>query len=258
MPMLTTMLLAAALAAQDTTIPVRVELDGVHYELTTDDTSQVPIIAKAIASGRANAERFFGAPYRSSFVVRIYPSRASLTAHWAAAWGVPDLRTECWMVASGVASELAMLSPRAWDREACEHRAADTAGTRRILWHELVHVYHGQRNPRPNFDGMDDLGWFVEGLATLASGQLAAQQSGDARAAIAAGQAPARLAVAWSGRYRYGVSGSLVAWVDTTYGRARVNQLLSATTQDEALGMLQITEPLLLSRWRDWVLARQP
>ena len=140
-------------------------------EFTPADSGIAAELVGTLDSGRSAVEAFFGGRYRTAFTVRIYPSRAALTAHWARAWGVPDLKTECWMVASGVGDELALLSPRVWGTEACEHAVADTASTRRIFWHELVHVYHGQHNPRPTFDGMDDLGWFVEGVAVLASGQ---------------------------------------------------------------------------------------
>jgi len=237
-------------AGPDTVLPRRVARAGLVIEYTDADSAGVPDLIAMLSAGRAAVQAFFGAPFAGRFTVRVFPDRASLTAHWAAAWGVPDLRTECWMVASGVAGELALLSPRVWKSEACEHEPADTASTRRVLWHELVHVYHGQHNPRPTFDGMDDLGWFAEGLAVVASGQLDAEHRGDARQAIAAGQSPARLATAWSGRWRYGVSGSLVEYVDRTWGRGVVTAMLADTTQSGLLARLGVTEEELLSRWR--------
>lgn len=255
--MIATALLSALLAgvsqapaAPDTVLPRRVSRAGLVIEYTDADSAVVPDLVTLLTAGRAAVQMFFGAPFGSPFAVRVFPDRASLTAHWAASWGVPDLRAECWMVASGVAGELALLSPRVWHSEACEHDPADTASTRRVLWHELVHVYHGQHNPRPTFDGMDDLGWFVEGLAVLVSGQLDADHRQDAHQAIAAGQAPARLATAWSGRWRYGVSGSLVEYVDRTWGRGTVTAMLADTTQSGLLARLGVTEEELLSRWR--------
>src|SRR6516165_2607432 len=76
------------------------------------------------------------------------------------------------MVASGVADRMVILSPRVWKTQAAEHDPADAEHLRDLIAHELVHVYHGQHNPRPDFDGMDDSGWFVEGLAVYVSGQL--------------------------------------------------------------------------------------
>ena len=249
---LLSLLVVAAAQTSDTALPVQEMRHGIRYELTAADRPILSAVVAMVEGGRNNAEGFFGGHYRTPLVVRIYPNRRSLTAHWAAAWGVPDLHIDCWAVASGVATELALLSPRTWKTEACEHDPADTAATRRVLWHEMIHVYHGQWNPHPTFDGMDDLGWLVEGVATLASGQLAVEHAGDARAAIDTGLAPARLADAWSGRYRYGVSGSLVAYVDTTWGRHTLSRLLTDTTQAEVLAALRTTEDSLLARWRAW------
>jgi len=255
--MVETFLLSALLASvpfapagSDTGLPRRVIRAGLVVEYADAESGTVPDLVATLTAGRAAVESFFGAPFAGTFIVRVFPDRASLTAHWAAAWGVPDLRAECWMVASGVAGELALLTPRVWHSEACEHDPTDTASTRRLLWHELAHVYHGQHNPHPTFDGMDDLGWFVEGLAVLVSGQLDAEHRRDARRAIAAGLAPTRLATAWSGRWRYGVAGSLAEYVDRRWGRATVTAMLADTTQSGLLARLGVTEEELLSRWR--------
>ncbi len=62
----------------------------------------------------------------------------------------------------------------------------------------------------------------------LASGQLAAEHKGAAREAIAAGKAPDHLANAWSGRWRYGLAGSLAGYVDRRWGRGTVVAMLAA------------------------------
>jgi hypothetical protein len=255
--MLTATLLSVLLAggslapsSPDTALPHHLTRPGIVIEYADADSGIVSGLAATLTAGRAAVQDFFGAPFGRPITIRVYPDRASLTAHWAASWGVPDLKAECWMVASGVAGELALLSPRVWPTEACEHDPADTASTRRVLWHELVHVYHGQHNPHPTFDGMDDLGWFVEGLAVVASGQLGVEHREDARQAIAAGAAPSTLAKAWSGRWRYGVSGSLVEYVDRTWGRGTVTAMLADTTQAGLLARLSVTEEQFLERWR--------
>ena len=250
-PVLT--LLAATLQApvpQDTALLRHLTLGSITIAYADVDSAAVRDLAAMLRSGRPAIERFFGDSFARPLTVRLYPDRASLTAHWAAAWGVPDLKAECWMVASGVANDLALLSPRVWPTAACDHDVKDTAATRRVVWHELVHVYHGQRNPHPTFDGMDDLGWFVEGVAVLASGQLDAEHKNAARDAIAAGRAPTKLAEAWSGRWRYGVSGSLVAYVDRTWGRRVVVAMLADTTQARLLSRLGVDEKTLLDRWQ--------
>src|SRR5262249_16871489 len=155
---------------------------------------------------------------------------AELDRWWQAAWHAPDLHSECWMVASGTGPELDVLSPRVWKSEACEHDPADSAHTARLLTHEIVHVYHGQPNPRPDFDRLDAIGRLVEGLATDASGQLDHEHAGQPREAIESGKAPARLADGWSGTYRYAVSGSLVRYVDLKWGRTMVTRMLADTS----------------------------
>src|SRR6185312_16481662 len=101
-----------------------------------------------------------------------------------------------------------------------------------------------------DFDGMDDIGWFVEGLAVYVSGQLERSHRTDARDALRAGKAPDRLAGAWSGRYRYGVSGSMVEFVDQRHGREVVKRLLAVVTNEEALNRLDTTEDGFLAAWR--------
>src|SRR5262249_17759163 len=125
-----------------------------------------------------------------------------------------------------------------------------------IITHELTHVFHGKHNQPHDFTGMDEAGWFVEGLAVLVAGQLDAGHAGDARAALAANAAPAALANAWSGRYRYGVSGSMVRYIDVTYGRRTLLELLAATSNHQILDRLHLSETEFLNRWRAWVTAQ--
>jgi len=162
------------------------------------------------------------------------------------------------MVASGIANSLSILSPRVWMEEACEHDPADSAHLGELITHEMVHVYHGQLSPRPDFAGMDDIGWFVEGLATYVSGQLEGSHRYRDRQAIDSGAAPDNLEDAWSGNYRYGVCGSLVKFIDVTYGRDMIKSLLPAVTEEEILTKLKSTESELLGRWREYVVDAEP
>lgn len=75
------------------------------------------------------------------------------------------------MVASGVADKLVMITPKKWDQEACEHVYSEKTKTKRLITHELFHVYHGQMNASPDFSNTENIDWFVEGLATYASEQ---------------------------------------------------------------------------------------
>jgi hypothetical protein len=177
-----------------------------------------------------------------------------LTEAWRRDWNAPDFESQCWMVASGTASKLMLLSPRTWRTEAGEHNPDDTPDTQFVITHEMVHVFHGQHNRNPNFYGMDDVGWFVEGLATYASGQLEGGKLAAAREAIEKGKEPKELEKAWSGKYRYGVSGSIVKYMDKKFGRRTLLKMLKGTSEKELLGMLNMSEEDFLSGWKDFVL----
>src|SRR5262249_3820815 len=120
--------------------------------------------------GQEKVERFFGQPFKKAFEVEVFPDRAAFDEYFRKRWKLP--KTAAWMVASGVADRLTILSPRVWKTQAAEHNPADAEHIRDLIAHELVHVYHGQQNPRPDFDGMDDCGWLVEGLGVYVSRQL--------------------------------------------------------------------------------------
>jgi len=202
-----------------------------------------------VAEGRRQVVAFFGEPYPAQFDVRTFPDRASLNAFVAQRWGMP--KTECWMVAMGAGPVLVLLDPAVWKAQACEHDGSDPRHVQQIVTHELVHVFHGQHCPQPEFDGMDDVGWFVEGLAIYAAEQLDEARMEQARSAAASGL-PRRLADAWSGNARYAVAGSLVAFLDQSRGRELVKQLMSKTTNDQILAALGTTEDGLLEDWRKW------
>jgi hypothetical protein len=207
-----------------------------------------PVLAAAVA----DVERFFGSPFAAPFDVRIDPERAAFDASFPPEWGIE--RTECWMVASGVAARLELLSPRVWRTEACEHDPDDARHVRELVAHELVHVYHGQHNPSPDFAEVTGIDWFVEGLATHASGQLASGELASAREALEKDAGPLALADAWKGKYRYGISGSLVAFVDHELGREALVGMLDVTSAEELLARIGRGEEELLAGWRVWVL----
>lgn len=156
------------------------------------------------------------------------------------------------MVASGVGHRLDILSPRAWAAEACEHKMEDTLALRRLLQHELVHVFHGQHNAKPDFAGMDELGWWIEGIAVYASGQLDEARLGRVRDLLARDAYPAHLQEFWSGKDKYGLAGSMAAWVDKSKGRAASFDLLTCTDTSQILKSLQTDEAALLQAWEEY------
>jgi hypothetical protein len=209
-----------------------------------------------LAQGERQVADFFGAPFPRPPSLRVAAGRAAFTAALRTVFRQPDVESACWMVGVGTAAELVLLSPRRWADQACDHADAGEAAVRGVLTHELVHVYHSQVNASLEADSgvdLEPIGWFVEGLAVLASGQLDERHRGAAREALASGQGPSDLEQAWSGRYRYGVSGSLVAYIDATHGRAALVRLLSDDSEAAILGHLGTSEAALLAAWRAWV-----
>ena len=57
----------------------------------------------------------------------------------------------------------------------------------------------------------------------------------------------------WSGKYRYGVSGSIVAYIDHKYGRDTILELLAVSSQAGLLAVLGVPEDALLEEWKGWL-----
>ena len=230
------------------------EKEGLAVRHAPVDAAVAGDVLAVVAEGRKTVEGFFGRSFPRPFAVSVFPSRAELTAFWRKEWKAPDFTPQCWMVASGSAGTLSLLSPRVFRAEACEHDPSDATATRLLLVHEMVHVFHAQTSPSADFE-LEEIAWFVEGLATFASGQLSDGRLTRAREALEKGQGPARLADAWTGPNRYGFAGSLVAYVDGKWGRKTTVELLRETTPAGLLGRLGVGEAELLDGWRRWFAA---
>ena len=235
------LLLAAALAVS----PLSAATINLHAEPTDAAAAQVRTMADASVK---QIEHFFGGRFQRPVDFRLAPNRAAFDAAFPPELGMG--KSQCWMVGMGIADRMVLLSPSDWKAEACEHDPADTAELRRLIAHELTHVYHGQHNPHPDFAGEDDLGWWIEGLAVLVAGQLTPERVAEVRGVIAAGKAPTKLDTVWSGKLRYGFAGSLAAYVDKRWGRAMTRRLLAATSNAQAMQMLGTTEAALLAEWQ--------
>jgi hypothetical protein len=159
------------------------------------------------------------------------------------------------MIGAADADHAFFLSPSRWKAEADEHDPSDVAATERIVTHELTHSFHGQYNPSPTFDQLDDLAWLVEGVATYVSGQESTEHRGKAKLAATSPQFPAKLESVWTGNNRYAIAGSLVKFVDVTYGRRTLFTLLAATSNKCALAILKTSEAKLLGDWKSWLLS---
>jgi len=206
-----------------------------------------------VNSGIKSVETFFNSSFRKQFDIYIHPNRKSLDSQWQKDWKSPDFKSECWMVASGVAVKMDLLSPRIWNKETCEHKYADKEETMRLITHELFHVYHGQLNASPDFGEVFDVDWFVEGLATYASGQCGSERITEIKKAMLNNELPKSLNNFWTGKYRYSLSGSVVMYIDKTYGRDKLKELLKFNKKEELLNFLKTDEATLLKEWKSFI-----
>ena len=226
-------------------------VDNKNYTLfyTDQDADNLDEYSNFLFSGIAKAKSFFGTAYKSKFDIYIHPNRKSLDSTWQKDWNLPTFKSECWMVASGVGKRLDVISPKTWDKEACDHKSSDEWETREILWHELVHVFHGQFNASPDFSDVEKIDWFVEGLAIYASGQMDSARIAEVKKAINEKKAPTSLDNFWTGKLRYGLSGSVVMYLDKKFGRTKLKALLPFSKKNEILQYLNTTEEEILQEW---------
>lgn len=223
-----------------------------HY--TAADSLYVQDYTLLIEKGITAVKTFFDTAYRQKFDVYIHPGRHSLDSTWQQDWNMPSFTSECWMVASGIATRLDMISPARWAKEACEHDYTETEKTQQLITHELVHVFHGQRNTSPDFSTTEGIDWWVEGLATYASGQCDTQRLAEVKRAITDNSAPDNIDNFWKGKSRYALSGSVVMYLDDNYGRARLIALLPYNKKTELLSALHTTEMELLTGWKSYMM----
>jgi hypothetical protein len=135
--------------------------DGPVLRAGRSDTATAASLRQVFERSRATVEGFFGSPFPEPIAITIVSDRDAFTAVLRAEWGVPE--TACWMVATGVAGFVVMLSPRVWPEQACEHDPTDREHVSDIITHELTHVYHGQRHASRDFDfeGAEEMSWFL-------------------------------------------------------------------------------------------------
>lgn len=209
--------------------------------------------AKLMDNGITTVNQFFKAPYKKPFDIYIHPTRQSIDSTWQSDWKMPDFKSECWMVASGVAIRLDVISPKTWNKSACEHDYTNKDKTQQLLTHELTHVFHGQSNASPDFSDVEAIDWFVEGLATYASGQCDAARIADVKQLVSENKAPNTLNNFWKGKSKYGLSGSMVQYIDRQYGRKKLIALLPFNKKTQILEALQTSEAELLNGWKTYI-----
>jgi hypothetical protein len=223
---------------------------GLTIRAVRADSGLVRFVSEAIRNGERLAITFFTAAPLQPYSISIYPDRTSLTDHWRVAWQFPSFQPECWLIAAAWATELDLLSPRVWRRDACGHDADNLTHVRNVLAHEVVHVLHGQLGQHANLSSLLTAQWFTEGLATYISGMLDVDYAGAVQARLAAGFAPRTFADVWNDRDNYPLSGSIVRYIDRRYGRTALRDLLSARSTSTILTRLGVGEAELLAAWR--------
>jgi hypothetical protein len=222
-----------------------------HY--TPSDKGSLKEYSVLIDSGINSVRNFFGYPFNEKFDIFIFPDRQSIDNQWASDWKIPGFKSECWMVASGVSNRLDMISPKKWEEESCEHSYKNRIETQQLITHELVHVLHGQLSNSHDFGDFYGLDWFVEGLATYASGQCNESRISDVKKAIGLKKIPSSLDEFWTGNLKYGLSGSMAMYVDSKYGRSKLKELIKLKTKAELLQKLNVTENDLLEGWKAYM-----
>jgi len=216
--------------------------------------SDIESVKSSVRASSKMVLRFMGQPKVTPFEVVICGDRASFDKELAAEYLTPNAQR--WMVGAGMRRGLCILNPSRWKTDAADHDPSNVAATKRLICHEIVHVYHAQINPSRDFDGMDDLGWLVEGVAVYASGQLDTEHKSDGQQAVRANAVPDKLGNFFGGRYGYGISGSLVAYIDHRYGHKTLLELLQMTKPDQVLGRLKTGESALITDWKSSLGAR--
>jgi len=227
-----------------------VNVAGLPIHAVRADSTLAHFVGGAIHDGEILATGFFTVGPLQPFEISVYPDRESLTEHWRAAWQQPSFQAPCWLIAAAWATELDLLSPRVWSRDACGHDANNQTHIRNVLAHEVVHVLHAQVGQHPSLGTLLNAQWFTEGLATYVSGMLDVDYAGVVDARLGAGFAPTTLAEVWNDQANYPLSASIVRYIDHRYGRAALRDLLPARSTTTILTQLGVAETDLLTAWR--------
>jgi len=220
-----------------------------HLHYTEADTNILAATKNYLITGNSHINKFFAQPFLHSFETYIFPERAQLDKQWQQDWSDTSFHSQCWMVASGVGDRLDILSTNAWAKDACDHDGNDSAELRRLIWHEMVHVYHGQHNADHKFEKMENMDWLVEGVATYVAGQLTEKRISAVKKSIAEGKQPTQLNQFWKGNLRYGLAGSLVGYIDQKFGRKKLFHLQQLSSTEAALTFLGTTEQQIIGEW---------
>ncbi len=228
--------------------------NGYTVFYTQQDKKHITEYVNLIRKGIKHTTNFFQTSFNRNFEIYIHPNRKSLDSTWQKDWNMPSFKSQCWMVASGVANKLDIISPVRWDSLACEHTYSNTIKTQKLITHELVHVFHGQKNKSPDFSNVTGIDWFVEGLATYVSGQCDADRIAKVKNVVLENKAPTSLINFWKGSLKYGLSGTMVMYLNNKYGYDKLTHLLKYNNAKDIFSSLNTTELEILQGWKNYII----
>lgn len=251
------LLMPFALSAQDKPEWTEKSMPGFELFYTGSDKNNSADFESYISKGNEKITGYFEMPFRHKASVYIFPTRSLLDKQWQKSWGDSAFKSECWMVASGVAERLDVLSPLVWTTEKCEHNGNDKKEIQEIICHELVHCFHAQYNPSPDFSGAEDMDWFIEGLATFVSGQLTSEKRNQLKELKRENKLPNELKKIWTGKYKYAMAGSVVEYISVVFGKKGIIGLMNQTKTSSALSYLNTNESSLIKDWKEFLDKKQ-
>ena len=73
------------------------------------------------------------------------------------------------------------------------------------------------------------------------------------KSAIVSNNIPNSLNEFWTGKLRYGLSATVVMYIDKKYGRDKLMELLNYNDIKDILNSLNVTESEILSEWRNFL-----
>ena len=228
--------------------------EGYNLYYTPGDAVDLADYKILIENGIDVTSQFFKSSFPKEFDIYFHPSRSSLEKAWQIDWNMPNFTSQCWMVASGVSTKLDMIAPKRWDSLACEHQYSDLVATQNLITHELVHVFHGQHNASPDFSDVSGIDWFVEGLAVYVSGQCDSTRISEVIEAVKRNSIPQTLDQFWTGNLKYGLSGTVVMYLDQKYGQDQLRGVIQHNHIDHLLSDLSTTSEEILNGWKTWII----
>lgn len=227
-----------------------------NYDLyfTPRDSTDLSKYMAYFDNAQESIEKYFNNKFLTKYDIYVHPNRKSLDLQFSSEWNIPGFKSECWMVASGVADQFNLLSTRVWDTESCEQNHGVASAIQQLITHEVMHVYHGQINLDHFFENMGDMSWFIEGVAVMVSGQLDSEKMSKVKQIIKEDRYPRLLNKLWNGDDRYVICGSLVNYIRGRYGVEKIAEILKAQSNEQLLKLLKISERELIDSWAESII----